>query len=192
MLRIYHHKSVLSHIIHQSIGLLIGILSVYISIFHPEVLGADAPYKVLESARDFYSFIAFFMILILLSIQLAKGYILCTPTAYISFTHTGISFQRLKKEYHFIKWTDIRQIHLKIEGEWLLTAYIECINFPTITVEFTELWLLSLTKKHCVHHNFLKLIAIGRNHDSLMEKLNIEEMNYYLNRATGISPSKAC
>src|ERR1700712_3031797 len=120
--------------------------------------------KYLHSANDALSFAAIFVILMLLLIQALKAYLLYTPSTYLSFSSTGVSFKRFKKKYRIIKWEDVEVIDLKIESEWLLNLHFETKSEGSIRAELSEYWLLSITRKECVKYNFLKL-AVVANHN---------------------------
>jgi hypothetical protein len=117
--------------------------------------------------------------------QAQKGYLLYTPSTYLGFDSRGISFRKFNKEYKFLAWENIQEIDLRIEGEWLLTMFIKLPHQEVVRAELTELWLLSITKRRCVNHNFLKLLAIANQNPNLMIKL-IPEQIEELKMSSGI------
>ena len=181
MLKSYIHKSLISHVLNHVIGIIIFAIYLYILVKDKSLLGIKDEYDVIHSPSDALSFVSFFIILLLLITQARKGYLLYIPSTYLSFGSDGISFKRLRKENRFIKWEDIAIIDLSVESEWLLTMFIKEKKGNITKVELSELWLLSITKKWCVHHNFLKFAALASKHPNLMEKLVPEQMEALYN-----------
>jgi len=176
MLKAYIHKSLISHVLNHFIGIIIFAIYLYILVKDKSLLGIKDQYDVIHSPSDALSFVSFFLILLLLITQARKGYLLYFPSTYLSFGSKGISFKRLRKENRFIKWEDIEVIDLSVESEWLLTMFIKEKKGSITRVELSELWLLSITKKLCVNHNFLKLIAVANKNSLLMSKLDQEQI----------------
>ncbi len=176
MLKSYIHKSLTSHVLNHVIGIIIFALYLYILVKDKSLLGIKDQYDVIHSPSDALSFVSFFLILLLLIIQARKGYLLYTPSTYLSFGSDGISFKRLRKENRLLKWEDIDIIDLGVESEWLLTMFIKEKKGSIIRVELSDLWLLSITRRLCVNHNFLKLIAIANINSSFMSKLDQKQI----------------
>lgn len=180
MLKGYLHKSFLAHALNHVFGIVIAVFFVYLTAKHPSILGFKAQYDLFNSAGDTLSFTSAFLIIVLIIIQIPKGYLLYIPSTYVGFDKQGISFRRFKREYKFVNWIDVQEIELKVESDWLLTMYIKTGTEGDVRVELTELWLLSVTKKMCVNYNFLKLSAIANKNPILMSKLvneQVEELN---------------
>jgi len=181
MLKSYIYRSFTYHVFNQIAGSIVLAVFSFVALKHPDLIGIKDQYDFIRSS-DILSFMSFFLILILMLVQFMKGYLLYTPSTYLSFNSLGISFKKFKKEYQFIKWEDVQIIELKVESEWLLTMFIKKHNADVIRVELSSLWLLSITKKWCVCHNFLKLITMANNNQVLMTKLvpdQVDELYVY-------------
>lgn len=185
MLRVYIHKSFTSHALNHLIGIIVLGAFVYVTLKHSDLIGFKNQYDIISSPSDALSFVSFFLILLLIMIQARKGYLLYVPSTYISFDSVGISFKKFKKEYRFMRWENIQEIELKVENEWLLNMHIKGINGDITRVELSELWVLSITKKHCVNYNFFKLMAIANENPMLMKNL-IPEQIEVLYKTSGV------
>lgn len=174
MLRTYYYKNLFSHACNQVIGLVILLLYGYIN--YAGLIKFKYQYDIIHDVNDALSFTSFILILMFFGIQFIKGFLLYIPSTYLSFNDKGISFKKLKKEFQFINWEEIKLIELKIENEWMLNLFIEKYDGKIVRVVLSELWLLSLSRKLCVNHNFLKFIAIANINSVLMKKLDSEQV----------------
>ncbi len=181
MLRTYYYKNSFFHGCNQTIGFIILMGFGYIS--YVDLLGFKNKYNVLNDINDSLSFISFFLIMLAFVFQASKSFILYIPSTYLNFDDNGISLRKFKKGIQFFKWEDIRKIELDVQNEWLLNLFIVKKNGEIVRVILTELWLLSLTRKLCVNHNFLKLIAIAHKNSNLMAKLNPDEVKVFYEMA---------
>ncbi len=180
MLRTYLYKNVFVHACHQLLGLVIAIAFIYVH--YTGLIGLKPQYDISHSVNDAISFLAIFLVMLLVGFQFLKGYLLYFPSIYLSFGTNGLSFKKFKNEFRFIKWDDIKIIALKVENEWMLNLFIEKYDGEVIRLVLSELWLLSFTRKLCVNHNFLKFLAIANKYPILMTKLDkkqIEEFYRY-------------
>jgi hypothetical protein len=181
MLKAYIYKNFISHVLNQAIGGFVLVVFSYLAIKHPEAVGIKDQYDILNSMSDFLLLVSLFLLLGLALIQFIKGYLLYIPSTYISFDSEGVAFKRFGRKYRFIKWQEIEVIDLEIESEWLLNVLIKDTKGGTTKVELSELWALSITKKWCVHYNFLKLAALANKNSSLMGKLVPDQMETLYN-----------
>jgi hypothetical protein len=182
MLKSYVHKSFISHALNQSIGVVLSFSFLLVVIRAPHLIGMKGQYDIFNVPCDTLSFISSFLILLLVIVQVVKSYLLYIPSTYITFNSSGMSFKMLKKEYKFLRWEDVLEIELAIESEWLLAILIKTGSGQVVKAELTQLWILSLTRKWGVCHNFLKLIAIANNNPNLKSKMlheQIEKLNSY-------------
>lgn len=179
MIKAYVRKSLFQHATNHLVGIIFLILFILTLIWFRDLIGLSNEYNILESTNDMLSFFALSIILFLMILQAQKGYLLYLPSTYLKFDLNGISFQMLKKEYRFIKWSEILAIDLSIESEWFLGMTLRMTDESTLRVDLTELWLLSVTKRLCVKHNFLKLSAFANVNQKLREKLKSDQVEAF-------------
>jgi hypothetical protein len=181
MLRTYYYKNIFSHAFNQTFGFIILMGFGYIT--YIDLLGLKSEYNVINDINDSLSFISLFLVMIAFLFQASKSFIMYVPSTYLHFNDEGVSFRKFKKEIQFFKWEEIRKIELEVQNEWLLNLFIIKNDGEIIRVILTELWLLSFSRKLCVSHNFLKLIAIANKNSNLMTKLDSDEIKVFYDMA---------
>ena len=79
MLRTYLYKNVFVHACHQLLGLVIAIAFIYVH--YTGLIGLKPQYDISHSVNDAISFLAIFLVMLLVGFQFLKGYLLYFSSA---------------------------------------------------------------------------------------------------------------
>ncbi len=177
MIKVYIYRGIISHGLKFWPGTLILILYSALVLKDPQLLGIQKQYDPAIS-QDVLSFAALATMLCIVLLQFIKSYLLFFPSTYIVFGLDKIEFQEKFKKNVIIHWDEIQTIDLDIGDNRLLVLNIQINNGKIIKCYMTDLWLLSISKKWCVRHNFYRLMTIVGENEKLKLKLDLEQLRF--------------